>query len=202
MKEFPSPHGDKLRALLENENLPIDDKYRVKSAIEKYNEWLKNLKSTKGTKDKVITKMLNLLNEYKLFIDVELTFDSSNNFLYRQKGQLKIDNTIIEEFLPIIINALLYKSLNNLDVSIGPTTCFSGIRFESSLAAPQSGGGMRVREKDQDFAICRNRILFIFHGNYTFTHPGFLVKPGMTHLENGCNCHSCESRNPCLLNVK
>ncbi|KJU87506.1 hypothetical protein MBAV_000301 [Candidatus Magnetobacterium bavaricum] len=43
-----------------------------------------------------------------------------------------------------------------------------------------------------------NRILFIFNGNYAFTHPGFLVKPGMTHLENACNCHSCESRNPCL----
>ncbi|KJU87155.1 hypothetical protein MBAV_000651 [Candidatus Magnetobacterium bavaricum] len=45
----------------------------------------------------------------------------------------------------------------------------------------------------------KKSIFFKFHGNYTFTHPGFLVKPGMTHLGNGCNCHSCESRNPCLL---
>ncbi|WP_218251400.1 hypothetical protein, partial [Candidatus Magnetobacterium casense] len=35
-----------------------------------------------------------------------------------------------------------------------------------------------------------------------FMHHGFLVKPGMTHLENACNCHSCESRNPCPLTVK
>ncbi|MBF0538463.1 MAG: Bpu10I family restriction endonuclease [Nitrospirae bacterium] len=156
MKDFPSPHGDKLLALLENQNLPIDDKTRVENAIERYNEWLKSLKSIKGTKENVIAQMLKLLSEYKLFIDIELIYDSTNNFLYRQKGQLKIDNTIIEEFLPIIINTLLKKSLNNLDISIGPATCFSGIRFESSLIHPQQGGGMKVREKDQDFAICRN----------------------------------------------
>ncbi len=55
-------------------------------------------------------------------------------------------------------------------------------------------------QKLLDYKI--NSILFIFHGNYAFMHHGFLVKPGMTHLENACNCHSCESRNPCPLTVK
>ena len=31
----------------------------------------------------------------------------ANNFLYRQKGQLKLDNTIIEEFLPILLTSVL-----------------------------------------------------------------------------------------------
>ncbi|MBF0606564.1 MAG: hypothetical protein HQL61_03295 [Magnetococcales bacterium] len=55
---------------------------------------------------------------------------------------------------------------------------------------------------EKELAIKLEGILFIFHGNYAFMHHGFLVKPGMTHLENACNCHSCESRNPCLLTVK
>ncbi|WP_293152061.1 hypothetical protein [Okeania sp. SIO2C9] len=39
-------------------------------------------------------------NKYKRFIELDLIFDSSENFFYRQKWQLKLDNTILEEFLP------------------------------------------------------------------------------------------------------
>ena len=39
----------------------------------------------------------------KYYIDVDLIFDSPEDFLYRQKGQLKLDNTVIEEFLPIFV---------------------------------------------------------------------------------------------------
>ena len=49
--------------------------------------------------------MVGLLNEYKQYIDLNVIFDSDNNFLYRQKGQLKLDNTVIEEF-PYHINDL------------------------------------------------------------------------------------------------
>jgi hypothetical protein len=47
--------------------------------------------------------MAALLNQYRLFIYVELVFDSPQDFLYRQKGQLKLDNSVIEEFLPHLV---------------------------------------------------------------------------------------------------
>jgi hypothetical protein len=39
--------------------------------------------------------LLKLLIDYKNYIDIKLIFDSPNDFLYRQKGQLKLDNTIL-----------------------------------------------------------------------------------------------------------
>lgn len=34
---------------------------------------------------------------------LDLIFDNLSDFLYRQKGQLKLDNSIIEEFLPWLL---------------------------------------------------------------------------------------------------
>lgn len=52
---------------------------------------------------------LDRLNEYRLWVDVELIFDSEDNFLYRQKGQLKLDNSMLEEFLPRLIHPSILK---------------------------------------------------------------------------------------------
>lgn len=43
----------------------------------------------------------------------------------------------------------------NLSIEIGPKKAFSAIQFRSSLNSPQTGGGLHVRTKDQDFAIAR-----------------------------------------------
>ena len=86
---YPTPHGDKLQALLENEKLPADDRPRVEKAIDRYNSWLVDIENVAGFGDACIEPLLQLLNSYKLSIDLELVFDSQNDFLYRQKGQLK-----------------------------------------------------------------------------------------------------------------
>ncbi|MBN1487286.1 MAG: Bpu10I family restriction endonuclease, partial [Anaerolineae bacterium] len=88
-----------------------------------------------------------------------LIFDSEQDFLYRQKGQLKLDNTIIEEFLPMLVITALKAKFQPYELRFGPTTCFSSIRFESSITDPVIGGGIQLREKDHDFAIGRH--LFI-----------------------------------------
>ncbi|MEA3338987.1 MAG: hypothetical protein U9R15_03380 [Chloroflexota bacterium] len=43
MNNLPTPHGDKLRALLSNEKLPSDDQPRVQRAIEHYEKWLQEM---------------------------------------------------------------------------------------------------------------------------------------------------------------
>ena len=163
MNSLPTPHGDKLRALILNEKLPAEDQPRVRQAVERYEQWLQELHDIQGTCSEITEQMVSLLNAYKRQIEVDLIFDSSRDFLYRQKGQLKLDNTIIEEFLPILVTTALENQLQGYELSFGPTTCFSGIRFESSIASPQSGGGLQLREKDHDFAISRKLFIQTSH---------------------------------------
>lgn len=163
MPDLPTPHGDKLNALLQNEKLPSVDRARVVEATKRYQRWLRDLRHVQGTYDESITQMVFLLNEYKRHIEIDLVFDSNKDFLYRQKGQLKLDNTVIEEFLPILVTTALANELQHYELSFGPTTCFSGIRFESNIAATEPGGGMRLRQKDHDFAISRKLFLQASH---------------------------------------
>ncbi|MGO9212142.1 MAG: Bpu10I family restriction endonuclease [Terriglobales bacterium] len=152
---YPTPHLDKLSALLENEKLPEADKARVIRSVENYKKWIASLDAVTGSPAERIAQLVKLLNDYRFSIDVELIFDSEADFLYRQKGQLKLDNSVIEEFLPRLIDQQILPALKDLTVLVGPRASFSSLFFVSSLAMPQPGGGVSVREKNQDFAISR-----------------------------------------------
>ncbi|XZO04042.1 MAG: Bpu10I family restriction endonuclease [Microcoleus sp.] len=162
MFNLAQPHGEKLAALLDNNKLPPTEKPRVNQAIEHYINWLETLKNISGDL-KVVPDMVSHLTSYKRYIDVELIFDSDHDFLYRQKGQLKLDNSIIEEFIPILVTTVFADSLKDKELSFGPTQCFSSLRFESSLKVSPKGGGMSIRAKDQDFAISRKIFLKASH---------------------------------------
>ena len=150
---LPTPHLDKLNALLDNDKLPINDKERIGHAVEKYHEWIQSMIDTEGEQSTIINCLVSSLSEYKQFIDLNTIFDSESDFLYRQKGQLKIDNTVIEEFLPHLVS----KSLPELDeeMYIGPQSCFSAAYFTSTLTRREYGGGLHIRTKVQDFTIAR-----------------------------------------------
>ena len=167
MLTLPTPHGDKLVALLSNQKLPKSDASRVERAVKRYMCWITKLQNSVGSSDNSITAMISLLNEYKRYIDLEVIFDSENDFLYRQKGQLKLDNSIIEEFLPILVIKTLKDSIQHLQLSFGPTRTFSSLRFEEDMRKAQRGGGINVRSKDQDFAISRKLFIRTSH------HPDF-----------------------------
>jgi hypothetical protein len=165
MSGFPTPHLEKLTATYENDKLPACDKPRIERAIQCYHEWIKALDAVTGkTSQKRLEKLVALLNEYRLWVDVELIFDSEDNFLYRQKGQLKLDNSITEEFLPRLIHPSILPEIAGFDVVVGPANCFSALYFESSLDVTQLGGGMTIRTKAQDFAISKKLYLKAAHG--------------------------------------
>ena len=159
----PSPHGDKLRSLLDNNKLPGSDIPRVEHALERYGNWITRLSSSEGSAGDTTRAMVVLLNEYKLFIDVELIFDSEENFLYRQKGQLKLDNSVLEEFIPILVTTVFSEELKDLDLSFGPVSSFASLRFEEAVRTPISGAGMMIRSKSQDFAISRKLYISASH---------------------------------------
>jgi hypothetical protein len=142
--------------LANNDKLPVSDRPRVQKAIQKYEEWLNRLSLVNGDYQDVVTQMVTITDEYKRSIELDLIFDSQDDFLYRQKGQIKVDNTVLEEFLPILVTKALAQELNNYNTLLfGPTTCFSGIWFESSIKNASLGGGIKIRGKDHDFSISR-----------------------------------------------
>jgi len=160
---FPTPHLEKLKATLVNEKLPVKDQPRLEAAIERYHQWIGSLDAATGSAEQLLEQMVRLLDEYKLYVDLDLIFDSDEDFLYRQKGQLKLDNSIIEEFLPRLIQPSVIPELAEMNLLVGPQSCFSSIFFNSSLDAPQAGGGLSIRAKDQDFAISKPLYLRASH---------------------------------------
>lgn len=151
MPELSRPHYGKLIACLENPRLPNADKERLEEAVIKYHEWIDELESVERGKVDTVEKLVEITNKYKRFIELNLIFDSADNFLYRQKGQLKLDNTILEEFLP----QLVFRSLRGIDESfeLGPRNTFAGLSFLSSVGNFGEGGEPNIRTKNQDFIL-------------------------------------------------
>jgi hypothetical protein len=181
---IPNTHGDKLQALLINNKLPQLDKIKVKESIEKYNTCRNTLLNLKGNYKTIISEAVKLLNEYKNYIEIDLIFSSKDDFLYRQKGQLKLDNTVLEEFLPLFVNSVFGTKLEDKHIILGPTSCISGIRFDSSLSLETSGGGIVLKQKDQDFAISRR--LYLKSSHYASFDNSIVKETNIAYL--ACEC--------------
>lgn len=167
---YPTPHGDRLQSLLRNQKLPDDDRAAVQETIERYGAWIAECESASGNSDEIVPLLTSSLSRYKEYVDCRLVFDSENNFLYRQKGQLKLDSTILEEFLPRLVGRVFFDQLQALNLVVGPTTALSHLRFDSSLPLSMTGGGMVLRSKDHDFALARPLFLRASY-NEDFSEP-------------------------------
>ena len=129
------------------------------------------------------------LNNYKLSVDLDLVFDSQNDFLYRQKGQLKIDNTVLEEFLPRLVGRVFVDQLTGRGLIPGPTDAFSQLRFDSNLLNTTAGGSIAVRSKDHDFAMARPLFIKASHledfseSQESRTHLAYVAAEIKTNLD-------------------
>lgn len=154
-------HGEKIVSAIASDKMPKSDIPRLKGTLDRYDKWVRELHSASGeTLDDLIIEMVKCLNVYKFYVDVNLIFDSEEDFLYRQKGQLKLDNTILEEFMPIFVKKCITKVQGDYDIEISsqiPT--FSSVYFASSLSNPNIGGGINIKTKDQDFSMSRKLYL-------------------------------------------
>lgn len=126
---------------------------RLQTAEVKYHDWINALNDVPRGSEGSVQKLVDATNTYKRYVELDLIFDSPGNFLYRQKGQLKLDNTILEEFLP----HLLYRSLKGLEegYELGPASTFAGITMLSTIGKHGSGGLPKILSKDQDFVLGR-----------------------------------------------
>ena len=100
---YKTPHKEKLQAAIQNpkckKDVPILEK-----AFKAYEIWINQIKSLTSTGKKKVEEMTKLLNGYKDFLEVELISQQGSPFIKRQKGQLKLDNSVLEEFLIHLID--------------------------------------------------------------------------------------------------
>lgn len=183
---MPTPHLDKINATIQNSKTPRNVVPRLQECLVQYHAWIEQLKKIEGTREDIIDLMVHALNEYKFYVDFHLIFLCDDDFLYRQKGQLKLDNSVIEEFLPYLV-AKCFPELAGM--KLGPTKCFSATYFSTSLMSKNNGGNLSIRTKDQDFAISRKLFLKSSHDrnfeqfDAVETYLGYVTAECKTNLD-------------------
>jgi len=178
--ELATPHYAKLRELLTNDKLPEIDKQTLEKVTARYRNWVASMDALTSEGDDRVQELITLLNDYKLFIDLEFIFDSTEDFLYRQSGQLKLSSSIIEEFLPRLVHPSIIPALRGKTYKTGPQKAFSSAYFATTLQDPAAGAGLQIRTKDQDFTVGRPAYLQAsfsqgFPAADTTTHKVFLA---------------------------
>jgi len=148
-------HGQKLDALAANRKLPKVDKPRVQAAKEKYTAWVKAMEELTLEGDALLEKLVALLNVYKRYIEVDLIYDSPEDFLYRQSGQHKVGNSILEEFLPRLADTRLVPGLRLLaNYKVGPQSAFAAFTIIGNVHTPLDSS-IFIKQKNQDYAISK-----------------------------------------------
>lgn len=161
-----TPHKDKLVAAIVNPKAE-DDKHLLEEALKQYESWTDSLSKLTSKGNRRIEEMTSLLNEYKDFLEVDLIAKKGSAFLKRQKGQLKLDNSVMEEFLIHLIHDDILVGLPK-DIETGSQTAFMSFAFrpskiESLIKAPE----IVLKQKDQDFTIGKS-IHYKFSPDSTF----------------------------------
>ncbi|MGD9572322.1 MAG: Bpu10I family restriction endonuclease [Thermoleophilia bacterium] len=153
----PTPHLNKIAAALRNPKADADDRSLLAEIREAYDAWIASLEEVRvgeTPRDRVL-RHAEILNSYKYFVEVECIARRGSAWLKRQKGQLKLDNTIIEEFLTHLVHPATLPGFARLnELVVGPNQAFMSMSFSadsltSLLDAPQ----VVVKSKDQDFTI-------------------------------------------------
>lgn len=174
-----TPHKYKIIAAIKNPKC-IEDKKLLEEAFAIYEGWIKDLNKLSSKGKTRVVEMVNLLNFYKDSFEVDLIAKQGSTFLKRQKGQLKLDNSIIEEFLIHLINPNILTGLDNLDkLEIGPKNTFMSLAFfPKSVKDLDDKPNITIKTKDQDFIVGK-KIHYKFASTETFqkseTSEGALV---------------------------
>lgn len=147
-----TPHKEKLIAALANPKAK-DDKPLLEEAYKAYEKWINDLNSLTSKGDKRVEEMTALLNQYKDFLEVDLIAKKGSPFIKRQKGQLKLDNSVLEEFLTHFVNSDIIDNLPS-GIETGSQTAFMSLSFRpTNIDALNTKPEIVLKQKDQDFTI-------------------------------------------------
>jgi len=163
-----TPHKDKLLAAIENPKCSRVDKELLHKALEAYDEWIAKIGKLKTSGKERVRELTSLLNAYKDELEVNLIGKNGSEFIKRQKGQLKLDNSVIEEFLIQLVDKRVLSGLPDFELEVGPQTAFMSLCFmPRNLAALDSKPIVSVKEKDQDFVVGKT-VYYKFSPNSSF----------------------------------
>jgi hypothetical protein len=186
-------HGKKLISLLSNDRVCQTDKKNVEKAIELYEKSIGDINDdTSDNIGQIVNNFTETLNVYKFFIEFNLIFMSDKDFLYRQKGQLKLDNSITEEFISLLTNKCIAIKYPELDIHIAPQIqTYSSLHFDTSMKRVLIAGGLTVKEKNQDFSLSRKIYIKASHSKdfdeihtkILETNIGYIVAEFKTNLD-------------------
>jgi hypothetical protein len=161
-----TPHKDKLIAAIKNPKAKAD-KAILEEAYKQYETWSEKLTKLTSKGDKRVEEMTSLLNEYKDLLEVDLIAKKGSPFIKRQKGQLKLDNSIIEEFLIHLVHDDVLKGLPK-GIETGSQTAFMSLSFRpSKIEALTKEPDIVLKQKDQDFTIGKS-IFYQFSPDHEF----------------------------------
>ena len=162
------PHKEKLLAAMENKKAAVD-KPLLQEAYNTYEQWVRQMNALQSTGDEFLSDLVRLLNEYKDYLEVELIARRGSDFLKRQKGQMKLDNSVIEEFLPYLVSSKLLSNLpEDYELETGSQTSFMSLSFCPSSIQTLNKPQITIKEKDQDFAIGKS-IFYKFSTDESFS---------------------------------
>lgn len=148
-REFAKPHLDKINAAFANVKA-AEDQGLLHEARERYLQWIADLESLTLTGRDRVSEMVRLLNEYKDFLEVDLIMRRGSAFLRRQKGQLKLDNSILEEFLIHLVDPSVLPGIEGVKFVSGPQNAFMSLSFvPTSFASLAERPSVVLKSKDQ-----------------------------------------------------
>ena len=127
-----TPHLDKLNAAIHNPKCPEEDRLLLKVTKERYKDWRKQVTDLSDSGKERVKQLTQLLNIYKNFLEVETIACKGSEFLKQQKWRLKLDSSVIEEFLCDLVHPEILKGLPDTSLEIDPETIFLSPAFSLS----------------------------------------------------------------------
>ncbi len=163
-----TPHKDKLLAAIANPKCK-DDVSILREAEQKYDEWISKTQALKTKDKRRVNQMVKLLNAYKDYLEVELIAKRGSAFIKRQKGQLKLDNSVLEEFLIHLVDPKIISGLpTDFEIEKGPQTAFMSLCFRpAGIKYLNDKPDVVLKKKDQDFTIGKS-VYYKFSSSPTF----------------------------------
>ena len=164
-----TPHKDKLIAAMNNPKCSDKDREILAEAMKAYELWVSEMDKISSTGKERVVHLTGLLNQYKDYLEAELIIRSGSQFLIRQKGQLKLDNSVIEEFLIRLVDPRVIEGLPDFELCVGPQRAFMSLAFTpASIHDLVKKPRIEIKEKDADFTLGKS-IYYKFSSDPAFS---------------------------------